>query len=123
LNEIHGHKRKHGGKVHDDFGASDMKPAKYGKGEVGDLWGDSEMKSYARGGKIALAMGTPVQHSGNKSDTQNIGRGPVITKATGGPIYADGREGKQMGPDIGAGNSGVGRLKKNKLARAEHWEA
>ena len=56
-------------------------------------------RAYARGGPVSLAdkkgvtgIGdrTPIQHSGNKSDSQNIGRGPVITKATGGPITSEG---------------------------------
>lgn len=132
---------KMGGKVHDDFGAADMKPAKYTT--HGDLWGDSKMKGYKRGGKVegkkssadmrgkrmgeydhpGIGARTPIQHTGNKGDTQNIGRKAVITKATGGPIYADGREGKEMGPDLHAGaNSGVGRKRKNELARSEHWE-
>ena len=55
-------------------------------------------KMRAAGGPVSLAdkkgttgIGdrTPIQHSGNKSDSQNIGRGPVITRATGGPIYSD----------------------------------
>lgn len=126
--------RHMGGKVHDDWGASDMKPAR--NTTHGDLYGDSQMRGYKSGGAVegkksladkrgvtGIGERTPIQHSGNKSDTQNIGRGPVITRATGGPIYADGREGHDMGPHIGAGNSGVGRLRKNSLARREHWEA
>ncbi len=69
----------------------------------------------ARGGKVGgIAQGyTQVQHSGNKSDTQNIGRKAPITKAAGGAIYADGRKGKQMAwlSGVGAGG-GKGRLKK-----------
>lgn len=57
--------------------------------------------------------GTKVQHSGNKSDAQNIGRGPVITRATGGPIYANGAKGKQMAWLKGKGaGGGKGRLAK-----------
>lgn len=139
--------RKHGGKVESDHhiesrGTSHLSSKRkgghlFGKANMnklstanGDLYGDSHMKGYATGGSVADKRGvtgigtrTPIQHSGNKSDTQNIGRGPVITRATGGPIYADGRANKHMGPHIGAGNSGVGRLRKNKVARAEHWEA
>lgn len=64
-------------------------------------------------GKTGIGDRTQVQHSGNKSDTQNIGRGPVITKATGGPVYSDGKNGKQMAwlKGVGAGG-GEGRLKK-----------
>lgn len=64
-------------------------------------------------GKTGIGDRTPIQHSGNKSDTQNIGRGPVITKATGGPVYSNGKAGKQMAwlKGVGAGG-GEGRLKK-----------
>ncbi len=118
-------------------------------------------RAYKKGGAVTIAKGfTQVQHSGNKSDGQNIGRGPVITRnsggrtsneyadriargedgrgsnvrlpispkrleelmkpvtptpgrATGGPINADGRKGKQMAwlKGVGAGG-GKGRLKK-----------
>lgn len=110
------------------FGKSNMNKLSTANG---DLYGDSHMKGYAHGGSVADKRGvtgigarTPIQHSGNKSDTQNIGRGPVITKARGGPIFSDGREGHDMGPNLKAGaNSGIGRLKKNRMARAEHWEA
>lgn len=72
-------------------------------------------------GKDGTGIGdrTPIQHSGNKSDTQNIGRGPAITRATGGPVYADGRKGKQMSwfKGVGAGG-GEGRLKKAKHAKS-----
>ena len=112
---------KHGGKI---FGDADMKPAKYGKGEVGDLWGSG--KPRAKGGAVegkksaadkrgmtGIGERTPIQHSGNKSDTQNIGRGKPFSYKTGGAIYADGRDGHQMGPNLHAGSaSGVGRLKK-----------
>ena len=74
------------------------------------------MPMRAKGGavkSIGMDVGTKVQHSGNKNDTQNIGRKPVITKATGGAIYSDGRKGKQMAwlKGVGAGG-GEGRLKK-----------
>jgi hypothetical protein len=64
-------------------------------------------------GKTGIGDRTPIQHSGNKSDSQNIGRGPVVTRATGGPIYANGKPGKQMAwlKGVGAGG-GKGRLKK-----------
>ena len=60
-------------------------------------------------GKTGIGMRTPIQHSGNKSDTQNIGRKSPITKATGGAIYSDGRMGKQMSwnkPSMGLGGGG-----------------
>lgn len=128
--EMHG-KKSSGGRVDKMFGHADMDKAHPESNE--DDWGSG--KPRARGGKVegkkssadargvtGIGARTPIQHSGNKSDTQNIGRGPVITKATGGPIYADGRAGKQMGPNVHAGNSGIGRLRKNALARREHWE-
>ena len=72
-------------------------------------------KMRASGGAVSDSSvgGTQVQHSGNKSDSQNIGRGPVITRATGGPIYANGKMGAQMAwlKGVGAGG-GKGRLKK-----------
>ncbi len=57
------------------------------------------MPMRARGGKVdgadkkgvtGIGDRTPVQHSGNKSDTQNIGRGNVITKANGGSVPVEG---------------------------------
>jgi hypothetical protein len=78
-------------------------------------------KQRASGGAISDSSdgGTQVQHSGNKSDSQNIGRGAVITRATGGPIYADGKKGHQMAwlKGVGAGG-GKGRLKKAAHERA-----
>lgn len=121
---------KKGGAVHDKMipvkGAKQhdvSKKVTHHKGEP--------INAYARGGSVADKKGvtgigdrTPIQHSGNKSDSQNIGRGPVITRATGGPIYADGREGKQMGPDLHAGsNSGVGRREKAHLQHPAGHEA
>ena len=121
--------RKRGGKVNKLWGQSDMSPSHPNSTE--ELWGHSEMKpGYARGGHVnantvlPIAKGrTKVQHTDNKSDTVNIGRGPVITRNAGGAIYANGKNGKEMGPHLPAGaNSGVGRLAKNKLAKREHWE-
>lgn len=77
--------------------------------------GKKPFKMRASGGAISDSSigGTKVQHSGNKSDTQNIGRGPVITRATGGPIYANGAKGKQMAWLKGKGaGGGKGRLAK-----------
>ncbi len=115
-----GHKIETGSHAKHAKGVMEMpgKRARGGKVEEGK-------KSLAdKRGVTGIGERTPIQHSGNKSDTQNIGRGPVITKATGGPIYADGRAGKEMGPKLNAGsNSGIGRMRKNKLARHEHWEA
>lgn len=76
---------------------------------------------------------TPVQHTDGKTDGKDIGRGPVITKARGGPILGDSKLTKplptpRMEGGIGAGpqktapakpphmtagsKSGVGRLQK-----------
>lgn len=52
---------------------------------------------------------TPVQHQGNKQDGKNIGRGPVITKATGGPISSKAHG--QMAPHAKSGaGGGLARL-------------
>ncbi len=122
-------KKARGGKVSKDFGDADMNPAKYGKGKEGDMWGPG--KPRAKGGKVegkksaadvvgktGIGTRTPIQHSGNKSDTQNVGRGKPITYATGGPVEANGKAGKQMAPHIGAGNNGIGRLKKAHMGSA-----
>lgn len=114
-----GHKIETGSHARHAKGVMEMhgKRARGGKVEGKESLADKK-------GVTGIGERTPIQHSGNKSDTQNIGRGPVVTKATGGPIYADGRAGKDMGPNLNAGaNSGIGRLKKNKVARSQHWEA
>lgn len=67
-------------------------------------------------GKTGIGDRTPIQHSGNKSDSQNIGRGPVITKATGGAIYANGKPGTQMAWLKGKGAGGG----KGRIAKAHH---
>jgi hypothetical protein len=118
---------KRGGKVNKDFGHADMSPAHPQSHE--DDWGYG--KPRASGGKVegkksladkvgvtGIGTRTPIQHSGNKSDTQNIGRGKTITYATGGPVEAQGAKGKQMAPHIGAGNNGIGRLKKAHMGSA-----
>lgn len=52
---------------------------------------------------------TPVQHQDNKQDGKNIGRGPVITKATGGPISSKAHG--QMAPHAkGGAGGGLARL-------------
>ena len=151
--------------------------------DAGDLYSPKDRarieKQRARGGSVADDRGvtgigtrTPIQHSGNKSDTQNIGRKAVITKAkgggvdasdkqyygaarfdkeaervaagrkqysdgwnkhtvdtktlqraTGGPIYSDGRDGKQMAPDSNHGaGSGLGRVDKaDRRGSHEAW--
>lgn len=67
-------------------------------------------------GKTGIGDRTQIQHSGNKSDTQNIGRGPVITRATGGPIYSNGKAGAQMAWLKGKG-AGGGKARLAKAAR------
>lgn len=86
--------------------------------------GPPGMPMRARGGKVdannaGIGKGrTPVQHSPNKQDGKNIGRGPVITKATGGPISSPMTGG--MGPKFGGGSrGGTAKLAKaHKLAKA-----
>ena len=60
-------------------------------------------------GLTGIGDRTPVQHSGNKSDTQNIGRKPVITKATGGPVEHSAKMGPKL---VGGGRGGMARLEK-----------
>jgi len=71
-----------------------------------------------RGGMVvsnAAKGATPVQHSPNKKDGINIGRGPVITKAAGGAIYSAAKG--QMGPKLDGGSmGGVAKLQKMKRA-------
>lgn len=71
------------------------------------------MPMRARGGKVmkvdASKGSTPVQHAPNKQDGKNIGRGPVITKATGGAVEA--RSG--MAPHA-MGGSGGGKSRMDK---------
>lgn len=82
------------------------KPADGGKGnhETGDTAGIGKGR-------------TPIQSIGtNKMDTKNIGRGPVITKATGGPINSDYAWKKGMAPHAKGG--AMGGLAK--LDKADH---
>lgn len=58
---------------------------------------------------------TPIGRSfpSNKQDTPNIGRKPVITKATGGPIMSDSKAGVDMGPQyVGGSMGGIAKLQK-----------
>ena len=76
------------------------------------------MPMRARGGKVAsdISQGsTPVQHSPNKNNGINVGRGPVITKATGGPINASATG--QHSPKFKGGSFG-GEAKLQKMRRA-----
>ncbi len=57
---------------------------------------------------------TPVQPSPNKQDGKNIGRKPVITKATGGPISS--KSTGDMGPKPPGGGGG-GKFRKWETAR------
>jgi hypothetical protein len=59
---------------------------------------------------------TPISRSfpSNKQDTPNIGRGSVVTKATGGPISS---QHAKMGPKfMGGGMGGIAKLQKEKRA-------
>lgn len=73
-------------------------------------------RAFKRGGKVnadtaGIGKGrTPVQHSPNKQDGKNIGRGPVITKATGGPISSG--KGKMAPHTVGGAGGGKSRLDK-----------
>lgn len=100
----------------DLYSGSDAKRLERGRATGGKVFSQSQgsPKSAINTFTPNFAQGTTqVQHSGNKSDTQNIGRKAPITRATGGPIYSDGRKGKQMAwlKGVGAGG-GEGRLKK-----------
>jgi len=106
--------RSHGGRAYKKGGAVSSSEKGEGKRSAADIKG-----------KTGIGERTPIQHSGNKSDTQNIGRGKPITYATGGAIEANGHAGKQMGPKIGYGNNGLGRMKKAKVETGkahEPWE-
>lgn len=78
--------------------------------------GAPPMPMRARGGKVnantaGIGKGrTPVQHAPGKQDLKNIGRGPVITKATGGAISSAG--GKMAPHTIGGSGGGKSRLDK-----------
>lgn len=88
-------------------------------------------RAYARGGKVdannaGIGKGrTPVQHEDNMADQRkDIGRKPVITKASGGPINANGKAGKQMGPKFSGGaRGGSARLEKAARARKTYAKA
>lgn len=97
-------------------------------GAVGNSSEKGEGKKSLADKKGVTGIGdrTPIQHSGNKSDTQNIGRGKPITYATGGSIYSNGKPGTQMAPKLPAG-AGGGKARKAKAhmqnkAGHEPWE-
>jgi hypothetical protein len=88
-------------------------PRKRG-GKVSAMSMSSEDSSNAGIGKGRT--GIQKSYPSNKSDTQNIGRDAVVTKATGGPIYSKAKG--QMGPKfIGGSMGGVAKLQK--MRRAE----
>lgn len=74
-------------------------------------------RAYAKGGAVfaeGRRNGTQVTHSPNKKDGKDIGRGKVVTYATGGPI---GSEHGKMGPNFGSGaRGGLSRIAKAKRA-------
>ena len=80
-------------------------------------------RAYARGGgvkdgpawKEGLNSGTPVQHSGNKQDGKDIGRGKVVTYKTGGAVEANN---KVSAPHLpGGSGGGEARLAKERMAK------
>lgn len=100
-------------------------------------------RTYARGGAVksgpawagGLKSGTQVQHTNNKLDGHNVGRGPVITRKTGGAIESPGHKRASykagnplehpvhghMGPKLAGGSKGgLGRLAKAHRAAAHH---
>jgi len=63
-------------------------------------------------GATGIGDRTPIQHSGNKNDTQNIGRGPAITRATGGKLEAYGAKMSPTFPHKAGAGSGIARKAK-----------
>jgi len=68
-----------------------------------------------------IKAGTPVQHSGNKMDGQNMGRAKPVTYKTGGKVYSGNMEGgykpkEQMAPKLpGGAGGGEARLAKRRM--------
>lgn len=85
---------KKGGAV---FSGEQMKTSMTAKGSKGSMKADADSAGIGQGR-------TPVQPSPNKQDGKNIGRKPVITKATGGPISS--RAKGEMGPKPPGGSAG-----------------
>lgn len=111
--------RSDGGRAYKKGGAvKSMKKSKSMKmsGEKHKRAAGGPVSGAAVKGKTGIGDRTPIQHSGNKSDTQNIGRGPVVTRATGGAIYANGKPGTQMAWLKGKGAGGG----KGRIAKAHH---
>jgi hypothetical protein len=108
-----GRTRAKGGKV--EAGKTPSKSAFTTKGKAFD--GSKETLEDADTAGIGKGR-TPVQHARGKQDGQNIGRGPVITKATGGPITSNYKFKSGMAPHA-KGGSGGGLAR---LAEANHPE-
>ena len=103
---------KKGGKV--EAGKTPSKEAFTNKGKADDVGVGNKADSQTAGiGKRR----TPIERSfkSNKQDTPNIGRGPVITKATGGPITSNYTFKKGMAPHAkGGAMGGLAKLDKAK---------
>jgi len=63
-------------------------------------------------GATGIGDRTPISHSGNKNDTQNIGRKAVITRATGGKLEAYGAKMSPTFPHKAGAGSGIARKAK-----------
>ena len=114
--------RKRGGKVDCSQG---MTPVQHtdGKQDSQNI-GRKKPITYAKGGKVDAVEKQYAKAQKNEGSTQyaagwaehakgTLGRAKHQRK-TGGPIYAEGMEGKGMGPNLHAGANGVGRLRKVK---------
>ena len=101
-----GRTRAKGGKV--EAGKTPSKLAFTTKGKRGD----ASKGNYEDADTAGIGKGrTLVQHDDGKQDTQNIGRGPVITKATGGPISSNYKFKSGMAPHAkGGAGGGLARL-------------
>lgn len=92
-----------------NFSGTPMKAAFTTKGKPAD----GGKSNHETGDTAGIGKGrTPIQSTGtNKQDTKNIGRGPVITKATGGPIMSQAKG--QMAPHAkGGAGGGLAKLDK-----------
>lgn len=92
---------KKGGAV---FSGAQSKVSATASGTIGSNKSDSQTAGIGKGR-------TPLQPSPNKQDGKNIGRGPVITKAAGGPISSKAKG--QMAPHAKSGaGGGLSRIDK-----------
>jgi hypothetical protein len=99
---------KKGGAV---FSGTAGKGAFTTKGQPAASGGNLANSQTAGAGKGRTPIGR--EHPSNKQDTPNIGRKPVITKATGGPIMSDSKPGTDMGPEfVGGSMGGIAKLQK-----------